>query len=226
MIILCYRAEEAIIPFVKRIHELFSWLNIEYELILVGNYWENSGDKTPQIVKELSQSLPRTRCVTEVKKGYMGWDMKSGIKAATGDFVGLIDGDGQFPIDAILPALYHALVNKVDVAKTYRVVRGDGLYRALISSTYNTVFKFLFGTSFRDVNSKPKIVKRSVLNEMNLVSDDWFIDAEIMIKAQKMNLKVYEFPIRFVENENRASFVKFGAIWEFIINLYKFRFSK
>ena len=75
------------------------------------------------------------------------------------------------------------------------------------------------------MNSKPKIIRGSILKQMNLESDDWFIDAEIMMKAQKMNLKVIELPIHFVENENRASFIKFAAIFEFLKNLYRFRFK-
>lgn len=225
LVILCYRSEEAIIDFVDKVHTLLGWLNnLDYELILVGNYWPGSNDRTPEIVKKLSQERPRTRAITLEKKGAMGWDLKTGIAAAQGEFIGYIDGDGQFPIDTILPPLYNSLMNNYDLAKTYRVVRGDGLYRLFISTIFNTLFSFLFGNRYRDVNSKPKIIRGSILKSMNLQSDDWFIDAEIMIKAHQMKLKVNELPIHFVENENRASFIKFSALWEFINNLYKFRF--
>ncbi len=227
LVILCYRSEESIVPFVEKVHKLLGWLhNFDYEVILVGNYWPGSADKTPQIVKDLAQKIPRTKAVTLEKSGFMGWDLKTGIAAAQGEFVGYIDGDGQFPIDTILPPLYNSIMNNYDLAKTYRVVRGDGLYRLIISTVFNSLFSILFGTKFRDVNSKPKIIRGSIFKQMNLQSDDWFIDAEIMIKAQKMNLKVIELPIHFVENENRASFIKFAAIFEFIKNLYRFRFKK
>lgn len=226
LVILCYRSEEAIVGFVEKVHTLLGWLhNLDYELILVGNYWSGSNDRTPEIVKKLAQTHPRTRAVILEKKGAMGWDLKTGIEAAQGEFIGYIDGDGQFPIDTILPPLYNSLMNSYDLAKTYRVVRGDGLYRLLISTIFNLLFSFLFGTRYRDVNSKPKIIRGSLLKSMDLRSDDWFIDAEIMIKAHRMNLKVIELPIHFVENENRVSFVKFSALWEFVKNLYKFKFK-
>ncbi len=225
LVILCYRSEDAIIDFVEKVHKLLGWLhNLDYELILVGNYWPGSDDRTPEIVRNLSKTMPRTRCVTIEKKGAMGWDLKTGFEAAHGEYIGYIDGDGQFPIDTILPPLYNSLMNNYDLAKTYRVVRGDGLYRLIISTVFNSIFSFLFGTKYRDVNSKPKIIRGSLLKSMSLESDDWFIDAEIMIKAHRMNLKVIELPIHFVENENRVSFVKFSALWEFVKNLYKFRF--
>lgn len=226
LIVLCYRSEESIVPFVDKINRLFNWVNLSYELILVGNYWENSLDKTPEIIKQLAHNQKNIRTVTLKKEGAMGWDMKSGIQVAQGEYIGIIDGDGQFPIDTILPPLYQALEYKMDIAKTYRVVRGDGVYRLVISFIYNMVFKVLFGTKYRDINSKPKIIKKEILQKMNLESNDWFIDAEIMIKAKRMNLKVAELPVHFLENKNRISFVKVSAIWEFIVNLCKYRFSK
>lgn len=226
LVILCYRSEESIIGFVEKVHTLLGWLhNLDYELILVGNYWSGSGDRTPEIVKKLAQDHPRTCAVTLEKKGAMGWDLKTGIEAAQGEFIGYIDGDGQFPIDTILPPLYNSLMNNYDLAKTYRVVRGDGLYRLVISTVFNSLFSLLFGTRYRDVNSKPKIIRGALLKNMELLSNDWFIDAEIMIKAHRMKLKVIELPIHFVENENRTSFIKFAALWEFVQNLYKFRFK-
>ncbi|MEK6772748.1 MAG: glycosyltransferase family 2 protein [Bdellovibrionota bacterium] len=225
LVILCYRSEESIIGFVEKVHKLLGWLHdLDYELVLVGNYWPGAKDKTPEVVKDLATKLPRTRAITLEKKGAMGWDLKTGIAAAQGEFIGYIDGDGQFPIDTILPPLYNSFMNDYDLAKTYRVVRGDGLYRLCISTIFNNLFSILFGTRYRDVNSKPKIIRGSILKNMNLQSDDWFIDAEIMIKAHQMKLKVIELPIHFVENENRASFIKFSALWEFIKNLYRFRF--
>ena len=226
LVILCYRSEESIIGFVEKVHALFAWLNVNYELILVGNYWPGSNDKTPSIVQELAAKMPRTRAVTLEKAGAMGWDLKTGINAANGDYIGFIDGDGQFPIHTILPPLYNSLVNDVDISKTYRVVRGDGFYRLIISTLFNLIFRILFGTKYRDVNSKPKIIRGSILKSMILTSDDWFIDAEIMIKAHRMNAKVVELPIHFVENENRVSFVKFSSILEFLKNLYRFKMQK
>ncbi len=223
LVILCYRGEETIPPFVDKVHALFSWLNIKYELILVGNYWPGSDDKTPDIVKKLAAETPHTRALCLEKKGAMGWDVRSGFDVACGEFVGFIDGDGQFPIDSILPPLYHALSHKVDLAKSYRVVREDGIYRWIISKVFNSLFRLLFHTNYRDVNSKPKIIRAEALKKMKLTSDDWFVDAEIMIRASQLNLRVVECPIHFVENANRASFVKFSAIWEFIKNLYAFR---
>ncbi len=75
----------------------------------------------------------------------------------------------------------------------------------------------------KDINSKPKIITRDAYSKMNLKSTDWFIDAEIMIQARSLKLKIEKIPVIFSANESRKSFVRFGAIAEFIFNLIKYR---
>ncbi len=75
----------------------------------------------------------------------------------------------------------------------------------------------------KDINSKPKIITRDAYSKMNLKSTDWFIDAEIMIQARALKLKIEKIPVIFSANESRKSFVRFGAIAEFIFNLIRYR---
>lgn len=101
------------------------------------------------------------------------------------------------------------------------------MYRFLISNIYNFIFNLLFpGLNSKDVNSKPKIFTHEVYLKMNLKSTDWFIDAEIMIEARRMNLRIDELPIEFSQNESRKSFIRIGAILEFCWNILKYRFKK
>ena len=68
---------------------------------------------------------------------------------------------------------------------------------------------------------------REVYNRMHLNSDGWFIDAEIMIQAGKMNLKIGEIPTIFHGINYRPSFIKFKSVLEFFVNLIWYRlFSK
>ena len=105
------------------------------------------------------------------------------------------------------------------------VIRDDGLYRRLISTVYNGIFSLLFGFKVRDINSKPKIIRRDKYELLQLESDDWFADAEIVIRARELGLKIGETPVHFKVNDNRGSFVKPRAILEFTSNLLKYRFS-
>ena len=143
----------------------------------MGNYVEGSDDETPQVVKKLAAGSDNIRTVIRPKQGMMGWDMRMGLDAARGKYIGVIDGDGQFPPESIIACLLKCELEDLDMAKTYRVIRDDGLYRRFISAVYNGIFSLLFGFKVRDVNSKPKIIRRDKYELLHLESDDWFADA-------------------------------------------------
>ena len=89
-----------------------------------------------------------------------------------------------------------------------------------------TLQTLLFGFKVRDINSKPKIIRRDKYELLHLTSDDWFADAEIIIRARELGLKIGETPVHFVANDARGSFVKPTAILEFASNLFKYRFRR
>ncbi len=222
--VLAYRSAETISTFVDSLVSCLEAEEPHWELILVGNYIDNSGDRTPEVVKGLAKQDARIRAVTEVKQGMMGWDMKSGLKAASGKVLAVIDGDGQMPAEDVV-RVYHKLKEEsLDLAKTYRAKRSDGSYRRVISTVYNALFQFLFpGLNSRDINSKPKVMTRDAYANMDLKSDGWFIDAEIMIQARGMGLKIGEIETVFHSIDSRPSFVKPLSIVEFLANLVWYR---
>jgi len=188
----------------------------------VANYLEGSDDRTRDFVAQIADENPKCKTVCKPKEGMMGWDMRSGMDEATGKYICIIDGDGQFPIESIAACYEIISTTDNDLVKTYRAKGGDGFYRKLISRVYNVLFSSLFpGINTKDANSKPKILTASAYEQMSLKSDDWFIDAEIMLNVR--DLKFNEFPIEFYELAGRSSFVKLPAVWEFIKNLVEYR---
>lgn len=225
IIILCYRSNESIIAFAEEVKNLAQELTDSFEIILVGNYIEGSDDRTEGIVKDIASRNPVFKAVCKPKKGMMGWDMKEGLKMAKGELLCVIDGDSQFPIENITKG-YRIITSdpSLGLVKTYRTRRGDGFYRAGISKVYNWIFSLLFPkVKSRDINSKPKIFTREVYDQMLLTSDDWFIDAEIMLNIERLKIKFHEIPTHFLELEGRSSFVNFSSVLEFMKNLILFK---
>ena len=225
--VLCYRGGRDIIPFVEKFHKVMSMFRFEWEIILVANYWPGNGDETPEVARKLAADLSNVRFIAGEKAGGMGWDARRGLDACRGKYIGFIDGDGQFPVEAIFSCFTKIKSEDYDLVKTYRVMRGDGIYRNFISAIYNRLFRLLF-PEYRghyDVNSKPKIMKRETYRRMDLRSDDWFFDAEIVLNCLALKLRMYEIPIHFQPLVQRKSFVRSRAVFEFLRHLLKYRFG-
>jgi|TARA_Y100000294_G_scaffold37779_1_gene33469 glycosyltransferase involved in cell wall biosynthesis len=224
VVLLCYRSEDAVSSFVEQLKSCLSELNIDWEIILVSNYLTGSNDRTPEIARSIARQDPRIKALTKEKEGMMGWDMKSGFGMATGNVIAVTDGDGQFPLADVGRTYKKLIEDDLDMVKAYRIKRADGWYRRCLSAVYNFIFHIFFPRfPCHDVNSKPKIFKKDALRKMDLISDDWFIDAEIMIQARRLKFSFAEISTQFRKLDSRTSFVKPGAIIEFIINMILFR---
>jgi glycosyltransferase involved in cell wall biosynthesis len=224
VIVLCYRAGETIHQVLDPLRTLLGKSEASWEMVLVANFWENNDDPTPPIVRRYAQEHDRARIVSEPKCGAMGWDMRSGLAAATGSYLVVIDGDAQNPVEDVLRIYTTLRQGDYDVMKGRRAVRYDGSYRRIISVVYNVLFRLLFGTwDLWDINGKPKALTRQAFEKMNLRSDDWFIDAEIVLEAKRLGLRIGEIPVVFRENVARSSFVRLSAIWEFLGNMLRHR---
>lgn len=227
VVVLCYRAEDLAREYVGQMIRELEEANIDYELILVANYMPDMYDRTPEIVRGLAKQNPRIKVIAKEKEGMMGWDLRSGLAAATGRHIATIDGDGQMPSGDILKIYRLLQTGGYDLVKTYRSKRNDGFSRWLISLLFNGAFRLLFWkSSFHDINSKPKVMTRDAYAKMRLISNDWFTDAEIMIEVLHHGMTVAEIPTIFYKNARRASFVHITAIWEFLRNLLYYRFVR
>jgi glycosyltransferase involved in cell wall biosynthesis len=226
-IVLCYRAEESILAVAEPLHEQLEKLEVPYELVLVANYWPDGDDRTPEVVKKFAGEHDNVRTVIREKQGAMGWDMRIGLEAARGNYLVVIDGDAQNPVEDVVVMYQRMRQTGVDVMKGRRIARFDGVYRRTVSVAYNLLFLALFrSTGIWDINGKPKGMTRAAYERMELRSDDWFVDAEIVLEAKRKGLDIAELPVVFHQNEERASFVRFDAIWEFLRNMCRRRFTR
>lgn len=113
------------------------------------------------------------------------------------------------------------------LSKARRRERPDGLQRAIISLGYNALMNLFFPRMpSSDVNANPKFLTASVLHRMDLGSDDWFLEAEIMLKARYMGLSVLEVEVGGKPRESGRSHVRGSAILEFFKNMIRYRFGR
>ena len=227
VVILAYRENIQIKDFVQQVVAGFDDARIDdYELVLVANYDVNSrdDDPTPEIIRCMATEEKRIISVTLPKRGMMGWDVRQGLQVTKGKAIAVIDGDGQMPPMDLVRLFRVMNSGEFQFVKTYRIERGDGRFRLVMSKVFNGLFRLLFpACHYKDINSKPKLILRSALEQMNLTSDGWFIDGEIILEAMRLDLSFAEIPTKFGENEWRGSFINVGSIIEMFASMMMYR---
>ncbi len=224
MVIPFYNEERNARGVVDGLVSSFDEASIDYELILVDN---GSTDGSPQILEDLAEEQPdRIKVVhVPVNQGY-GWGIISGLKMARGEFAGYMCGDGQIRPQDVARVFDRIRNEGYDLVKAKRVARHDGIIRKVLSAGYNLLFLFTFNVKTLDVNGSPKVVRRTLLERIAPESKDWFVDAEIMIKAKCLKLRMAEVPVEFLRREAGRSHVALAAIWEFTRNMSSYRFGR
>jgi len=227
VVALCYRAEERLGPFAEELAGELDKAGAPFELVLVANYWAGSQDTTPQRAESLAAKHPNVVVIAEPKQGAMGWDLRSGLNVARGDFLVYLDGDGQVPAGAVLDVFRCLKATGADVVKGRRQMREDGSVRTLTSLGFNLLFRALFRSGpIWDINGQPKGMTRAAYERLDLQTNDWFTDAEIILKAKEAGLKVGEVPVRFLPKDAGASHVGVGTVWEFLGNMLLWRLGR
>ena len=150
----------------------------------------------------------------------------NGLKIASGEYVGFMCGDGQIKPEDVIRVYREIEQGNCDLAKVKRVSRENGLLRKMVSLVYNHLFRLMFRVASRDINGIPKVFHKDWLERFHLTAKDWFIDAEIMIKAKYLNLKVGEIPVEFLRREKGRSHVEFTTILEFARNMFNYKFGR
>lgn len=224
-IVPCYNEQEILTYTLTRLHTAFTESGYNLELVVIDN---GSQDQTGEIARKFAKS--HSGIVVhrvEVNEGY-GWGITRGIPLCTAPWIGIIPADGQVDAEDAV-RLYEAVMTTDGnvVGKVRRRFRMDGLYRKLVSISYNLFIRVLWPRlGSIDINGSPKILPAQALHEMDLKSKGWLLDPELMIKAHYMGMQVMELNVFSRMRGNGVSHVSTTTCWEFLHNLLYFRFSR
>lgn len=93
-----------------------------------------------------------------------GAAVKRGIREAAGDWILLLDGDGQHPPQE-LPAML-ALAERHDMVVGSRGGRGGSLHRNFANRVYNRLASYVSGRSIPDLTSGFRLVRADVVKDL------------------------------------------------------------
>ena len=183
-----YNEQELVRNSCESIFSVCSSTSIPIKLLAVNN---GSTDNTAARLRELKRTYDDLEILNlKVNHGYGGGILAGLERLDDCELVGWVWGDNQ--IDAKhIPSLYSACINGADVAKCVRTIRQDGPFRAAQSRGYRHLTQLL-GAQSADLHGTPKLFRRKALRALAPRSTDWFLDTEIMLKAEHLGLVIYE----------------------------------
>ncbi len=200
IIIPIYNEAKTIMPLLKKI-EAVGMGSIKKEIILVDDC---STDGSRDILKTLNGRYIK---IFQDKNQGKGAALKAGIKAATGDFIIFQDADLEYDPEDYKKLLSPVLDGKANIAFGTRFVgqefRPFGKHKTMHSTHWignkllSFAFNFLYGTKLTDVEPCYKLFKSHVLKSVDVKTNRFEYDIELMCKLVKKGNKIIQLPISY-----------------------------
>lgn len=182
-----------------------------HEIITVD---DASTDRSLEIVRSLASADPRVKPLHHARNRKLGGTLRTGFEAATMDLVLYMDADLPFDPYDIGRAIRAMELTRADIIAAYRIDRtSEGLRRAVYSYAYNLLIGLLFGWPHRDINFSFKLMRREVLDAVELRSEGSLISAELLVKARNLGFSVQQIGLDyFSRTRGTSTLSSFGVI--------------
>lgn len=190
-----YNEEKNIASVIKDVAKLKKKYQIE--IIVVD---DGSKDKTAAVAKKTGAD----KVITYKKNKGKGGAFRVGIDEAKGDYIVQIDADHQFQPNEI-PLFIEELLKGSDVVCGTRFNQGmveEGsvskvnLFGNWLMSFVTTFFS---GIKVTDIMAGFKGFTKEAAKKLDLITQHFGYEAEVVVKASKLNLKVKEVPITYTK---------------------------
>jgi glycosyltransferase involved in cell wall biosynthesis len=179
---------------------------INYELIVI----EESSDRTPEIVSQLSKKYRKLRHLHFDKRLGKGRAIEKGVKASKGQFIIFTDADLSTDLSSIKLIIENLSHYDIVVGSRYHPLSKSNrtFLRLLLSRAYSICVRVLLGiTHPRDLQCGMKGFRKGVvLKIMPLIRNKGFFwDTEFLFYAKRLNCRIKEVPVIWVEKRVRGS---------------------
>lgn len=187
-----YNEEPNIAPMVEACLEVLPALAERFEVIVVD---DGSSDGTAEAARAIvDRGHPSVRLLCHERNRGYGAAIRTGLQHAEQELIFYTDSDRQFDpgeLQYFLP-----MMGDYDLAIGFRVYRYDAAFRSMISWGYNRLVAVLFRVRVRDVDCAFKLMRAEVRDKVQLMTDDFFIDTELVARARKWNFRIGEKGVR------------------------------
>jgi len=197
VIVCVFNEIKTIEKILRKINNVELQNNIQKEIIIIDN---NSSDGTKEFLKKIPISNNLKIFFQEKNLG-KGNSIIMGIRESTGNLIVFQDADLEYDPNNFNKLINHLLKNKLDAVFGSRI-KNDEIYfyykvNKLFVIFLTKLINLLYRGSFTDVATNHKLIKKEVLNKLNLVSKGFTLDFEISLKLAKYKFKYDEISIEY-----------------------------
>ncbi|MBX7244596.1 MAG: glycosyltransferase family 2 protein [Candidatus Sumerlaeaceae bacterium] len=189
IVIPAFNEEGGIGPVISQLKELLAGKACSHEILVVN---DGSTDGTAEVAARAGAEV-----VSHAYNIGNGAAVKTGLRSARGEFILLMDGDGQHtPEDAwrIFECLREKKFEMVVGARTYASHAGQ--HRALANTVYNRLASYVVGRKIPDLTSGLRVMKRHIAEEfVNLLPNTFSYPSTITLVVFRSGYSVGYVPI-------------------------------
>jgi glycosyltransferase involved in cell wall biosynthesis len=191
-----FRDERTVRRVAEKSLQVLSEVASEYEVIIVD---DGSPDRAGEIADEIAREHPEVTVIHHPTNQGYGAAIKSGLSRAKFDWICFTDGDDEYDVFDVYKLI--ALIDYYDLIITFRYVKVYSGDRQLISWVYNSLLRTLFRTPYRDISTGLKMIRKSLVDQIECQSTSPFIGAELTIKSMLKGYRVGEVGIQTFPRE-------------------------
>jgi glycosyltransferase involved in cell wall biosynthesis len=163
----------------------------QFEIVVCN---DGSRDDTGAILDRLAAQSPELKPIHSARNQGAGAALRRAIQHTTGDWVLLLDSDGQFPIENLLPMVEAVESRRVLCATGVRAKK-DHWFARFGSWSSSVTANLFHGTRYRDFNSIFKLVHGPLLRSLNLEANGLSCSTELTSKLLERGITLAEVEI-------------------------------